>query len=106
MAATPTTTNIAPTRISSRPWRRRRSRQRKGAIPFTEQRIDYILSTGANWSGPIGNFRLVVKGDPSNLVSFCGEGVKKIDPTQFELRKSDYVPDGDLNVLILSKPPA
>jgi len=80
---------------------------KEGAIPFTEQRIDYILSTGANWSGPIGNFRLVVdKGDPSNLVSFCGDGVKKIGPTQFEMKKSDFVPDGDLNVLILSKPPA
>jgi hypothetical protein len=78
-----------------------------GAIPFSEQRIDYILSTGANWSGPIGDFRLVIdKGDPSNLVSFCGEGVKKIAPTQFEMRKSDFVPDGDLNVLILSKPPS
>jgi Domain of unknown function (DUF4424) len=78
-----------------------------GSIPFTEHRIDYILSTGANWSGPIGDFRLVVdKGDPSNLVSFCGEGVKKIGPTQFEMKKSDFVPDGDLNVLILSKPPA
>lgn len=76
-----------------------------GAIPFTEQRIDYILSTGANWSGPIGSFRLVIdKGEPGNLVSFCGDGVKKIGPTQFEMRKSDFVPTGDLNVLILSKP--
>jgi hypothetical protein len=78
---------------------------KEGAIPFTEQRIDYILSTGANWSGPIGDFRLVIdKGDPGNLVSFCGEGVKKISPTQFEMRKTDYGPTGDLNVLILSKP--
>ena len=35
---------------------------------------------------PIGRFRLVVdKGAPGNLVSFCGEGVRKISPTRFEM---------------------
>ena len=75
-------------------------------IAYSEQRIDYILATGANWSGPIKDFRLVVdKGAPDNIVSFCGEGVKKIGPTQFEMRKTDFTPNGDLKVLILSKPP-
>ena len=38
--------------------------RREYGAPFTEERIDYILKTGANWSGPIGDFRLVVdKGD-------------------------------------------
>ncbi len=74
------------------------------APPFTEQRIDYVLSTGANWSGPIRRFRLVVdKGAPGNLVSFCGEAVKKISPTQFEMRKTDFVPSGNLSVLILKR---
>jgi hypothetical protein len=36
-------------------------------------------------------------------VSFCGDGVKKTSPTQFEMRKSDFSPDGDLSVLILNK---
>ncbi|MEZ5786932.1 MAG: DUF4424 domain-containing protein [Xanthobacteraceae bacterium] len=72
--------------------------------PFSEERIDYILSTGANWSGPIGDFRLVVdKGAPDNLVSFCGEGVKKIGPTQFEMRKTDFTPQGNFSVLILQR---
>lgn len=72
--------------------------------PFSEERIDYILSTGANWSGPIRDFRLVIdKGTPSNLVSFCGEGVKKIGPTQFEMRKTDYIPSGDFSVLFLKR---
>lgn len=72
--------------------------------PFSEERIDYILATGANWSGPIGNFRLVVdKGRPDNLVSFCGEGVKKISPTQFEMRKTDFLPQGNFSVLILTR---
>jgi hypothetical protein len=70
--------------------------------PFSEKRISYILKTGANWAGPIENFRLVVdKGDPKNIVSFCGKGVKKISPTQFEVRYQNYLPKKDLDVLIL-----
>jgi len=72
--------------------------------PYSEQRIDYILKTGANRSGPIKDFHLVVdKDDAASLVSFCGDGVKKTSPTQFEMRKSDFSPDGDLSVLILNK---
>jgi len=61
------------------------------------------VTTGGNWAGPIGEFRLVVdKGDPSNLVSFCADGVKKISATEFEVRKKNFVPSKDLNVLILT----
>jgi hypothetical protein len=76
----------------------------RDALPFSERRIEYVLTTGANWSGPIRQFRLVVdKGDQRNLVSFCGEGVKKISSTQFEMRKNDFTPDQNLNVLILER---
>lgn len=72
--------------------------------PFTEERIEYVLSTGANWSGPIRDFRLVVdKGAPDNLVSFCGDGVKKIAPAQFEMRKTNFTPKGNFSVLILKR---
>ncbi len=82
---------------------RRAARSRNGA-PFSEQRIEYILKTGANWSGPIRDFRLVVdKGDADSLVSFCGEDVKKIGPTRFEMRKINFTPDNDFAVLILKK---
>jgi hypothetical protein len=65
--------------------------------------IEYVLATGANWSGPIKNFRLVVdKGSPDNLVSFCGQGVHKISPTRFEVRISNFVPTSNLSFLILS----
>jgi hypothetical protein len=74
--------------------------------PLQEQRIAYILRTGGNWAGPIKSFRLVVdKGAPDNIVSFCGQGVKKISPTQFEMTKTDFTPQADLDVLILSKQP-
>ena len=64
--------------------------------------LSYILTTGANWRSPIGEFTLVVdKGRPDNLVSFCGEGVRRISPTQFEMRRRNWRPDRDLNILIL-----
>ena len=75
------------------------------AKSFLSQRtIDYVLKTGANWAGPIKNFRLVVdKGSPNNFVSFCGQGVRRIAPTQFEMKKSDFTPQQDLAVLILKQ---
>jgi hypothetical protein len=72
--------------------------------PFSEAYIHYILTSGANWAGPIQDFHLIVdKGDPGNLLSFCGDGVKKIGPTQFEMRKANFMPKDDLLILILKK---
>jgi hypothetical protein len=69
---------------------------------YNEIWLGYVLKTGANWKGPIKDFRLLVdKGKADSMVSFCGEGVKKISPTQFEVRKSDFEPTQDLNVLIV-----
>ena len=79
------------------------ARKRARGEYLTETWIDYVLTTGANWAEPIGEFRLVVdKGSPRNLVSFCGEGVRRISPTRFEMRRTNFVPDTDLRVLILS----
>jgi len=69
---------------------------------FIEKWIGYVLVTGGNWKAPIGDFRLVVdKGSPRNLVSFCATGVKKIGPTQFEIRRTNWRPDKDLAILLL-----
>jgi hypothetical protein len=74
--------------------------------PYTEERIAYVLKTGGNWAGPIGDFRMVIdKGSPANLVSFCASGVKKIGPTTFEVRKTNWKPDRDLSILILKPIP-
>lgn len=74
------------------------------SAPFTEAWLSYVLTTGANWSGPIGTFRLVIdKGAPENLVSFCGEGVTRLGPTTFEMVKTDFWPDRDLEILILER---
>ncbi|MCA3555261.1 DUF4424 family protein [Aestuariivirga sp.] len=69
---------------------------------YTETWLGYVLSSGANWKGPIRDFRLVIdKGRAENMVSFCAEGVKKISPTRFEVRKTDFEPREDLNILIV-----
>jgi hypothetical protein len=81
--------------------------QSQAGAPYSEQRIDYVLRTGANWSGPIKEFRLVIdKGEADNLVSFCGDHPRKISPTQFEIKLTDFTPDADVSVLILKKLPA
>jgi hypothetical protein len=69
-----------------------------------ERRIDYVLKTGANWAGPIKNFRLVIdKGRPDRLVSFCFDNVKKISPTSFEALVQDFTPKQDLKILLIGK---
>lgn len=74
------------------------------SIPYVENWISYVWSTGANWSGPIGKFHLTIdKGDPRNLVSFCWDGkVRKTGPTTFEMTADDWVPPAhDLDILLL-----
>jgi hypothetical protein len=79
----------------------------KNGVYFTEKRIDYVLTSGGNWAGGlIGDFQLTIdKGDPGNLVSFCGTGVKKIAPTQFQMSATDFYPEKDIHVLILERLP-
>lgn len=71
-----------------------------------ESRIAYILTTGGNWAtGSIGKFKLTVdKGDAQSLVSFCGDGVRKVGPTTFEMTAENYVPERDINILLLDRP--
>jgi hypothetical protein len=82
----------------------RRAERERDHYPM-EQRIRYILTTGGNWRGPIGDFRLVVdKGSADAIVSFCGEGVRRLSPTQFEVRHRNWRPTQDLAVLIVAVP--
>jgi hypothetical protein len=77
------------------------TKQKLDYPPFGEQRIAYVLKTGANWAGPIGDFHLTVdKGPATNLVSFCADGVTKTGPTRFEVHKTDFVPKEDLFILL------
>ena len=82
-----------------------RAEQRQGNYPM-ESRLRYILTTGGNWRSPIGDFRMVVdKGSPNAIISFCGDGVRRLSPTQFEVRHRNWRPDRDLAVLIVAPIP-
>ena len=77
-------------------------RPKSGTMIATEQRLEYILTTGANWAGSIRSFHLTVdKGDPQNLVSFCMDGVRKVSPTRFEATRENFWPERNLEVLLL-----
>ena len=64
--------------------------------------VEYILTTGANWKGSIGKFKLTLqKAEPNNKLSFCGTGVKKVNASTFVMEKTNFTPTKDLQVLFL-----
>ncbi|EJC82838.1 hypothetical protein Rleg4DRAFT_4568 [Rhizobium leguminosarum bv. trifolii WSM2297] len=78
-----------------------------GGANSTESWISYVLSTGANWAGPIKRFQLTIdKGKPGSLISFCGSNVEKIGPTTFRMTAEDFDPAKDFDILILNPPEA
>lgn len=75
-----------------------------GTAPYSENWLSYILTTGGNWRGEIGKFKLTIdKGEPDTLVSFCGSNVRKTGPTTFEMTADNFYPEKDLHVLFLLK---
>ncbi|WP_246701489.1 DUF4424 domain-containing protein [Rhodopseudomonas sp. BR0G17] len=79
--------------------------RKNGNQPPPQQRVSYVLTTGANWAKPIGDFHLTIdKGKPNSLVSFCETGVVKTGPTRFEVRKTNFKPSRDLDILIIDAP--
>jgi hypothetical protein len=84
-------------------------RKAKGKLPakqddivLWERRIQYILTTGNNWSGPIRHFRLSVLTDsPDDIVVTCTPELQRVAPTRYELRRSNFHPDQELELLIL-----
>ena len=75
-----------------------------GYPKYYESRIAYILTTGGNWAtGTIGKFKLTVdKGNAKNLVSFCGDNVRKVGPTTFEMTADNFYPERNIDILILN----
>jgi uncharacterized protein DUF4424 len=69
-----------------------------------ERRISYILSTGANWGGPIKNFKLIIDpGAGDRLVSFCPHGLKATSTNGLEFAATDFKPSADLKLLFVGK---
>lgn len=68
-----------------------------------ERRIVFALQGNAG-AGPIPAFRMVVdKGRADRLVSFCLDNLKRISPTAFEMRATDFTPDRDLRILLVGR---
>lgn len=64
----------------------------------TFQDVEYILGTGRNWKGPIGQFTLRIKKEsPDQVVSLCFPGKPtKVDPLTIEFTEKDFVPQDRL----------
>jgi hypothetical protein len=71
-------------------------------IALWERRIQYILTTGNNWSGPIQRFHLAVLTDrPDDIVVTCTPDLRRVAPTRYELSRLNFHPDSELDLLIL-----
>jgi len=62
--------------------------------------IDYILTTGANWRGPIGHFRLEIFDENPLLISTCFEGLERVAENRYAFEAYDYVPTENLSVAL------
>jgi hypothetical protein len=73
--------------------------QRADGIPGLEVR--YILTTGANWKGPIEDFHLTIdKEKPHTILSLCMDGLEKTGPTTFEMRRTNFTPKEDIHFVV------
>ena len=67
-----------------------------------ERRITFDFGAGA--AAPIGEVHITLdKGRADRIISFCLDNIKRISPTAFEMRASNYVPTGELKVLLLGR---
>lgn len=63
--------------------------------------VSYVLTTGANWKGPIGDFHLTIdKGKPHAVLSLCMSGLDKTGQTTFEIRRKDFTPTEDIGFVV------
>lgn len=68
--------------------------------------LSYILTTGGNWAMPIQDFTLTIQRDKNEIVSFCWDGdVKKINETTFQMKKQNFKPQRELDILFVQLKP-
>lgn len=70
------------------------------SVQVTLRDVEYILGTGRNWKGPIGDFTLdLVKDEPDDVVSLCFPGTPtRVDRKTLRFRHKDFVPPDRLHV--------
>jgi len=66
--------------------------------------LDYVLTTGANWAGPIGKFRLEIKKGDADLVSLCAIPKLRLHRSgqSFIAEGDAFTPTSDLKILFIS----
>lgn len=63
--------------------------------------VSYVLTTGANWKGPIDDFHLTIdKEKPHAVLSLCMSGLNKTGPTTFETRRENFTPTEDIRLVV------
>lgn len=63
--------------------------------------VSYLLTTGANWKGPIGHFELTIdKITPHAILSLCMDGIKKTGPTTFKVERDNFTPEEDIGFVV------
>lgn len=62
--------------------------------------VDYILSTGGNWAGPIGEFQLTLDTETEGgFPILCWDGeLTRVSPTQWTATEAKFVPTKELKV--------
>lgn len=65
--------------------------------------VRYMLKPGANWAGPIGDFRLVIESPaPGHRASLCWDGeFRRTSPTTLEFQARDFLPARDIAVTFI-----
>jgi len=75
--------------------------EQAGSDGITALEMSYILTTGANWKGPIGEFRLTVNKEDANAVlSSCMAGLSETGPTTLGLKRAKFKPEEDIRLLL------
>lgn len=62
---------------------------------------EYILKTGANWKGDIGQFHMTIdKSYTDAIMSTCFDGVKKSGLTTFTVERTSFKPEHDIRFVV------
>ena len=68
------------------------------AVPIFQNWLSYVLVTGANWSGPIGHFRLEISSNRRQIVDACFDGLERVSDTSLVFEATDFIPTENLSV--------
>jgi len=93
---------VGPQALSQIKELKARVPKNRSEVALLESAIQYILTTGNNWRGPIRDFHLTVVADHADdIVLTCMSGLERVSPTKYELTRTNFHPESELELLIL-----